>query len=99
MAFDAPSTAAPRGAAVRPPCLSSVPIPSKSASLSPRLRLELAIEDAIALLDRMDGDPDLEDSADAEPSLCGVGMFASAGAAAVMQGRLEYDLEESADLL
>lgn len=34
-----------------------------------RARLERAIEAAIALLDALDGDPDLEETGDAEPSL------------------------------
>ena len=34
-----------------------------------RRLLEDVIERALALLDRLDGDPDLEDSADDEPSL------------------------------
>ncbi len=34
-----------------------------------RHRLEAKIEELIALLDLLDGDPDLEDNADAEPSL------------------------------
>lgn len=37
--------------------------------MSYRERLEAIIETAIELLDRMDGDPDLEASGDDEPSL------------------------------
>ena len=73
----------------------------KAAPLSPRRRLELAIEAAIALLDRMDGDADLEDGADDEPSLCGIGMPVSAGAGVWLRGVLgaQYDLEQGAEQL
>lgn len=71
----------------------------KVTQLTTRRRLELAIEAAIALLDRMDGDPDREDGADDEPSLCGVGMPVSAGDGVFMLGRFEYDLEQGAELL
>ena len=36
-----------------------------------RYRLECAITSAIAILDRMDGDPDYEPTADWEPNLAG----------------------------
>lgn len=75
--------------------------------ISPRRRLEIAIERAITLLDTMDGDPDLEDGADdedgadKEPSLCGVGMAVSGGQGVyhgIAHG-LQYDLEQGAALL
>lgn len=50
-----------------------------------RERLEAQIDQLIEMLDAFDGDPDLEDNADAEPSL---------GQSPVMiGGRLQYDLE------
>lgn len=69
--------------------------------LSPRARLEAAIEAAIALLDTLDPDPDLEDGhdqemdrADDEPSLCGIGMKPQGGAGVWMSGQgVLYDLE------
>ena len=36
-----------------------------------RVRMEAAIETLLALLDEMDGNPDLEDGADSEPYLAG----------------------------
>ena len=51
-----------------------------------RALLEQWIENAIALLDTLDGDPDLEDGADDEPSLGSHAKYRN--------GRLEYDLEE-----
>lgn len=58
----------------------------KSAHL--RVDLEARIEEMIALLDTIDGDPDLEDGADDEPSLGGQAKF--------INGQLEYDLEGDA---
>ena len=50
-----------------------------------RERIEARIDGLIDMLDALDGDPDLEDNADAEPSL---------GQPPVMiGGRLQYDLE------
>lgn len=44
--------------------------PSRApAPLTTRARLEAAVEAAIAALDALDGDPDLEDFGDREPSL------------------------------
>ena len=54
-----------------------------------RVDLEARIEEMIALLDTIDGDPDLEDGADDEPSLGGHPKYRN--------GRLEYDLEGCAD--
>lgn len=42
------------------------PLRRPSPAPTPRARLEAAIEAAIALLDRLDPDPDLEDSHDQE---------------------------------
>ncbi len=67
--------------------------------MTPRRRLEIAIDAAIDLLNAMDGDPDLEDCADDEPSLCGVGMPLSGGAGVWIAGQPQYDLEEGAELL
>lgn len=53
--------------------------------LEARRRLEAKIEELIALLDLLDGDPDLEDNGDLEPSL-GV-------SAHLINGRAEDDLE------
>lgn len=50
-----------------------------------RERLEAIIEEAIAMLDRMDGDHDLEDNGDHEPSLAGPGYYRN--------GVMELDLE------
>ncbi|MCZ7463526.1 hypothetical protein [Rhizobium rhizogenes] len=50
-----------------------------------RARLEAKIEELIRLLDLVDGDENLEETGDLEPSF---------GAAQYKRGRLEYDLEE-----
>lgn len=50
-----------------------------------RKRLEAKIEDLIALLDLVDGDCDLEDNGDDEPSLGSVPLMGAK--------RMEYDLE------
>jgi len=50
-----------------------------------RAELEARIEEMIALLDIMDGDCDLEDGADAEPSLCSRPV--------IVNGPAEQDLE------
>jgi hypothetical protein len=50
-----------------------------------RSRLEAKIEELVALLDLVDGDCDLEDNNDAEPSLGTHGMCGRNG--------IEYDLE------
>ncbi|PWE52795.1 hypothetical protein DEM27_28755 [Metarhizobium album] len=50
-----------------------------------RAELEARIEEMIALLDTLDGDPDLEDGADDEPNLGSHPKYRN--------GRLEYDLE------
>ena len=73
----------------------------RAAALTPRRRLELAIEAGIALLDSMEGDHDLEDGGDDEPSLCGIGMPVSGGSAVYLRGvaGAQYDLEEGAELL
>lgn len=50
-----------------------------------RSELERRIEEMIALLDRMDGDPDLEDGGDDEPSI---------GSRSIrISGRIEDDVE------
>lgn len=51
-----------------------------------RAELERRIEDMIALLDFLDGDCDLEDGVDEEPSFCSRPF--------IIDGRPEYDLEE-----
>lgn len=51
-----------------------------------RSELEARIEEMISLLDMMDGDCDLEDSADKEPSLSARPF--------IVNGRPEYDLED-----
>lgn len=55
-----------------------------------RARLETKIEELIALLDILDGDPDLEDTGDAEPWI---------GGAAIINrhGVVEHDLEQDED--
>lgn len=58
--------------------------------LDARHRLEAKIEEMIALLDLLDGDPDLEENGDLEPSLGGAGRL--------LNGRIEYDLEDDPDL-
>lgn len=50
-----------------------------------RAELETRIEELIALLNDIDGDEDLEDGFDAEPSI---------GTACFVNGRLEYDVEK-----
>lgn len=50
-----------------------------------RARLEAKIEELIHLLDQVDGDENLEETGDLEPSF---------GVAQYKRGRLEYDLEE-----
>ncbi len=50
-----------------------------------RSALEAWIDRAIALLDEMDGDPDLEDNGDDEPSIGSLGLVGANGQ--------EYDLE------
>ncbi|PZN98998.1 MAG: hypothetical protein DCF28_13555 [Alphaproteobacteria bacterium] len=47
----------------------SAPAPTVERLYSLRRRLELAVETAIAALDQLDGDPDMEDIGDSEPSL------------------------------
>lgn len=47
--------------------------------LTLRRAIEDRIEADIALLDALDGDTDFEDSADTEPSLCGVGVHVFRG--------------------
>ena len=54
-----------------------------------RAELETRIEEMIALLDTLDGDPDLEDGADDEPNLGSHPKYRN--------GRLEYELEGCAD--
>jgi len=51
-----------------------------------RSELEARIEEMIALLDLLDGDCDLEDGVDAEPSFCSRPF--------IVNGRPEYDLED-----
>ena len=51
-----------------------------------RAELEARIEELIALLDDIDGDADLEETGDDEPSLCGPARYS--------KGKLEYDLED-----
>jgi hypothetical protein len=61
----------------------------RGSSVIRRLRrseLEARIEEMISLLDMLDGDCDLEDGADAEPS------FSSRPF--IVNGRAEYDLED-----
>lgn len=53
-----------------------------------RAKVEEYIEELIALLDVLDGDPDLEDNNDAEPSIGNQGRY--------INGKLEYDLEDDA---
>lgn len=55
-----------------------------------RKRLEGKIEELIALLDLLDGDPDLEDTSDDEPSLGGVAIFD-------INGVVQHDLEQDED--
>lgn len=50
-----------------------------------RAELEARIEELIALLDVIDGDPDIEDTGDDEPSI---------GFGRSIKGKEEYDLEE-----
>lgn len=49
------------------------PLPADRISLTPamRARIERTIQALIALLDEIDGDPDMEDTGDNEPSLAG----------------------------
>ncbi|MDV2988168.1 UNVERIFIED_CONTAM: hypothetical protein Q9R58_28095 [Methylobacteriaceae bacterium AG10] len=47
--------------------------------LTLRRAIEDRIEADIALLDAIDGDPDIEDTFDTEPSLCGVGAHVFRG--------------------
>jgi hypothetical protein len=54
-----------------------------------RAELEARIEEMIGLLDILDGDTDLEDTGDDEPSLGGPAMS--------INGKLEYDLELATD--
>lgn len=54
-----------------------------------RARLEARIEDLIALLDLVDGDTDLEEGGDLEPSIGGPAMW--------IGSRLEDDLEFERD--
>lgn len=54
--------------------------------MTKRRRIEAKIEELIGLLDFLDGDCDLEDCGDDEPS------FSTHGR--IIGGRLEYDLEE-----
>lgn len=65
--------------------------PAPSPAL--RLRIEAAIESLIALLDEIDGNPDLEDGGDSEPSLCGVGMAPNGGMGLYRAGQMHHDLE------
>lgn len=51
-----------------------------------RESVEACIEQLIALLDLLDGDPDLEDGGDAEPSIGTVGQY--------IGGEFVYDLED-----
>lgn len=44
-----------------------------------RRQVEEAIEQLIGLLDELDGDPDLEDCGDLEPSLCGMAVKLRSG--------------------
>jgi hypothetical protein len=53
--------------------------------LSARKRLEARIEEMIELLNILDGDPDLEDNGDEEPSIGNVGRYVG--------GQCLYDLE------
>lgn len=54
-----------------------------------RARLETKIEELIALLDLLDGDPDLEDGGDDEPSIGGAAIYGRNG--------VEHDLEQDED--
>lgn len=54
-----------------------------------RARLEAKIEELVSLLDLIDGDPDLEDTGDDEPSLGASGMVGPKG--------VEHDLEQDED--
>jgi hypothetical protein len=51
-----------------------------------RERLEAKIEELVALLDLVDGDENMEDGGDTEPSVGSVGRYGD--------GRMEYDLED-----
>ncbi len=53
--------------------------------LGTRKRLEARIEELIELLNILDGDPDLEDNGDSEPSIGNVGRYVG--------GQCLYDLE------
>lgn len=56
-----------------------------------RARLEAKIEELVALLDLVDGDCDLEDNNDAEPSLGTHGMLGRDG----IEDDLEWDTADS----
>ena len=58
-----------------PPAARGLPGPMRRAEL--REALADRIERYLAILDRLDGDPDLEDGADAEPSLGSLGSTAA----------------------
>lgn len=62
--------------------VASVAPASAALRANARRALELAIEEAIARLDALDGDPDMEDGGDAEPSL---GSLEGAGFLVVTQ--------------
>lgn len=57
----------------------------KANLLETRKRLEAKIDELIDLLDLLDGDPDLEDNGDDEPSLGSTPLMGTNG--------IEYDLE------
>lgn len=54
-----------------------------------RAHLETKIEELIALLDVLDGDPDLEDTGDDEPWIGGAAIYGRNG--------IEHDLEQDDD--
>jgi hypothetical protein len=56
-----------------------------------RQALEAKIEEMIALLDLLDGDPDLEDSGDTEPSLGEAGLITASG----VECDLEWDTSDA----
>ena len=78
-----------RGKNITPDVLAEVAEPSRY-----RLRIEAAIESLIALLDEIDGDPDLEDSGDSEPSLCGIGVNPSVAKGKHFARGVHHDLED-----